>query len=441
MRSVFNSLSAALTVGFGLASVAQGALFGDKYCRSNLCLQATYDDAAAKIDYVLALKGGGSPFGWVGIGAGSKRMAGANMMIGWLNSDGSLTMSQRTTVSGHQDPTTSISAKSFTADMKSSSSNSSITVFEWSFPVDSTTSPSSQTPHIWALCSYTPSSSATSAGLRQHQNEGSFTLDLTKALATSSGSTGGNNSTGTGTGTGTSTGAGAGTGSGTNNGDSGALSFGSGSGETIGANRDLSQLSVRLYLAHAIVMSVAWMGVVSLGILVGRYGRTAFASKWFRTHRAIQIFSLLLITIGFGLGVGAVSAAGDEHFDSDHKKWGLAMFVVAWIQGFLGQMGHVVFHKTGKRAQNFVHIVLGCALWGFSSWQIHTGLELWEWAPPLWVSKYFFPIWAAFIAVLYLAGLALLPKERRNANAREQVHYHTPHEPINSQEEIYYGKK
>jgi len=396
---------------------ANAAQFSDTYCKAPLCLRAIYDDAKNTVDYTLSLKGGGSPFGWVGIGAGSSRMAGANMMVGWLNADGSMTMSQRTTSSGHHDPTTSITAQAFTPDMTKSSSNSTITLFSWTFPVDPSNAPSKASPHIWAICATTPSSSSTSSGLRKHQSEGSFTLDLTKALAVTS--AGGN---GSGSNSNNSTGSNGSTGDSNNNNggadDGGLLNFGSSSGgaDSVGAQRDLSQLYTRLYLAHASVMSIAWMGVVVLGALVGRYGRTLFATKWFATHRALQSLALVLITIGFGLGLGAVSASGDTTTpDSTHKKYGIVLFVLAWVQGLLGAVGHMIFHRTGRRAQNFVHIVLGLFILATSFWQIHTGLEEWDWAPPTWIGDVFVPVYAGVVALLYLGGLALLPRERRNA--------------------------
>jgi hypothetical protein len=44
------------------------------------------------------------------------------------------------------------------------------------------------------------------------------------------------------------------------------------------------------------------------------------------------------------------------------------------------------------------------------------GFDRWDWNPPAYAS-YIIYAWAALMAVLYIAGFALLPKERRQNRA------------------------
>ncbi|KAK0526268.1 hypothetical protein OC834_004869 [Tilletia horrida] len=407
---------AVVLVAFAASSTA--TLFGDNDCERSLCISAVYNDQALSVSYVATFSG--PSVGWVGIGQGDQ-MAGANMM--------------RSTTA-HTPPTTDQAlTMPFVPNATTSFTNATMTVFAWTFPVRADFA-SKQTGHIWAVSRTSPGSMDPTSPIARHnvrtrpakapeeqtltqadvmsslllQSHGNFNLDFTKALQVSAAAPGSQPS------------------------DSGLAGVGVlapgpvilGPGAAAGLTgaggkkkkdrgpkfRDLSNVTTRLFLAHMIIMSIAWMGFVAAGILVGRYGRTLFTSKWFPIHRGIQVSAVILITIGFALGVSAVHHSGSSHFDNVHKRTGLAMFILVWIQAFWGQISHVVRRATGIRVQNYGHILLGMILFfGLALWQIRTGLERWLWRPPTAVGNVFFPIWFAMITLIWLIGLVFLPRE------------------------------
>ncbi|KAK0557568.1 hypothetical protein OC846_000356 [Tilletia horrida] len=388
------------------ANVAHAAKFADKTCTGPLCIYAVYDDQALQVEYTAAYKG---TVGWFGVGQGA-RMAGANIMVGWPTSSGSVVMSQRYTTS-HADPSPSaVKAQAAIPNTSASTTNSSMTVLSWTFPVASGFA-SSKTAHIWAYSGTSPSSSDSSANIREHDKKGTTYLDLTKALSTTPTSTGANpKASNSGSSTPTNS-----DGSGDASGDS---ADEEGSGSAV-ANRDLSDRTTQMYLAHMIFMTVAWFGLIAAGILVGRFGRVYFPSSWFHIHRIMQGSALVLIIIGFALGYSAVESEGGPHFQDTHNKIGLIMFILVIIQAFWGQIGHMIFRAKNVRLQNYGHILLGVVLFfGLALWQARTGFEAWEWMAPDWIPNILYPVWFGIITLLFLAGLALLPRERRNAAAR-----------------------
>ncbi|KAK0520722.1 hypothetical protein OC834_004870 [Tilletia horrida] len=396
MKICKSAILSALT----LATYSRAAKFGDRSCSSpatssQLCVSAIYDDEALSVKYKAEYTG--SSIGWIGVGQG-EQMAGANMMVGWPTPDGKVTLSQRTT-SSHFPPTAQqITAKSFIPDVAGTSTNSSATVLSWTFPVAADFA-SAKTAHIWAVSAVNPSSADASASLTKHNHRGFIIFDFTKPLETATNSSQPAQS------------------------DSGTSSSTSSTQEQIPKIRDLSLRPVRLFLAHVIIMSIAWMGLVPAGILIGRYGRTYFSSSWFKIHRAVQISAVVLITIGFALGVSGVTDAGIPHFDTAHQKLGLAMFILVIIQAFWGQIGHVLNRSKNIRLLNYPHIVIGTVLFfGLSLWQIRLGLDLWLWQPPKAVGDVFFPIWFGLITAAWLLGMILLPRQvKQGQDDREKI--------------------
>ncbi|KAE8223386.1 hypothetical protein CF319_g3577 [Tilletia indica] len=364
-----------------LAALAQADTFGDSFCKGSLCVTAVFDDQASSVSYTAVTSG---KVGWVGVGQGD-RMAGANMMVGWPQPDGTVVLSQRSTTS-HMPPTTATLTNAFVPDQAASTTNASMTIFRWTFPVSAGFA-SGSTSHIFAISPTSPNSPDPSAPIGKHNRHGIFDLDFTKATTSADVPASVPFSAGT---------------------------FGtkSGSSGSIPKMRDLSVMSTRLFLAHMIVMSIAWMGLVPAGILIGRYGRTLLPNSWFKVHRAVQTSAVLFIVAGFALGVSAVKKDGLPHFDNTHKRLGLAMFILVLIQASWGQIGHLIFRSTAIRLQNFGHILLGVVLFfGLSLWQVRSGLELWTWQPPSAIRDVVFPVWFAVVTFLWLVGLLLLPRD------------------------------
>lgn len=332
----------------------------------------------------MSANGGGAPIGWYSVGTG-KRMDGSNMMIGWVDTEGKVVMSQRT-ATGHVPPTTSITALAANIEPKHSFSNSTGTVWAWSFPMSgSDTAPSASTPFIWAVNKNDNPASSTSAQIKRHTAFGSMTLDLTKPYDASS-SSGGDSASGT------------------------TVTPATGAGKQKLSNRILNRNN-KLIIAHMVIMVVAWFILVPSAILMGRFGRTL--STWFVVHRNIQIAAFLFVLIGLILII--VEVGSGTHFESTHAKTGLAVFLIMFVQMVLGAVGHRTkrFHVS-----RIVHVVIGLGVTVVAIWNATTGLSLWQWGAPRWASWILW-IWFALLAVAYLAGLSLLPRDLRQWRERE----------------------
>ncbi|SPO31992.1 uncharacterized protein UTRI_06718_B [Ustilago trichophora] len=375
-------------------STTDASLFADTVCNSNLCLRAVYSPSEKRINMTMSTNGGGAPLGWYAVGTG-EQMAGSNMMIGWVDTTGNVVMSQRT-ASGHNDPTTTISALAATLEPKRSFSNSTGTVWAWSFPMSSSDkTPSKVTPFIWASNKNNNPGSSPSSSIRRHTAYGTLNLDLTKPYSTSP-STSGSNS------------------------GSNPAPVTPATGQQ-NSTRVLNRRN-QLIIVHMVFMIIAWFLLVPAAILIGRYGRTFF--KWYPVHRAIMIPAFIFVLIGFIVIVAETSQSGGEHFDNTHAKAGLAIFIVMILQIILGAFGHTTKRFNPSR---IVHVVIGLGITAAAIWNSTEGLEMWSWGPPRWASWILW-IWAALLAVAYVAGLALLPRDLKqwrasNGSSEEKQEY------------------
>jgi hypothetical protein len=142
--------------------------------------------------------------------------------------------------------------------------------------------------------------------------------------------------------------------------------------------------------------------------------------------------AFVVVLIAFILIVVEVGRGGDGHFESTHGKAGLAIFILMIVQIVLGAVGH----KTKRfNVSRIVHVVLGLGVTGAAIWNSTEGLSLWDWGPPRW-AKWILWIWAAVLAVAYLAGLALLPRDlrqwRQSQPGAEEKQTYTGLEPYHS---------
>lgn len=367
------------------AAAASSEMYADSMCNSNLCLAAIYSPAEKMLNMTMSAQGGGAPMGWYAVGTGNV-MAGSNMMIGWIDSTNNIMMSQRTTPSGHKDPQVAITAQAAVMDMAASTTNATTTVWKWAFPLSSTDpTPNKQTAFIWAVNKGNNPADASDAHLKQHKSYGTTFLDMTKPYtAANTGSTVDTPATS----------------SSSSNSDSGA------DGE---ANDDEEPralgMSNNLIIAHMVFMILAWLILVPAAILVARYGRLLF--HWFPVHRNIQLAAFVSVLIAFILIV--VEVGSGEHFDSDHAKAGLAIFVVLFVQMALGLVGHRTkrFHVS-----RIVHVVVGLGITVTAVWNVTSGLQLWDWGVPMWAT-YVVWAWGALLLVIYLVGLVFLRKDLR----------------------------
>jgi cytochrome b561 len=83
-----------------------------------------------------------------------------------------------------------------------------------------------------------------------------------------------------------------------------------------------------------------------------------------------------LIVASFALGVAAVKNSGAEQLNDTHKQWGLTIFVLYWVQVFLGAIIHFFKPRSsalrirGRTVQNYFHAIFGLFIIGIAFYQV-----------------------------------------------------------------------
>ncbi|KDN52439.1 CBD9-like protein [Tilletiaria anomala UBC 951] len=374
--------AAALAVAAG---VAHASVFADSFTQSQygFTLQAIYDSDAGHTNFTLHTLNSGQAVGWMGIGTG-EQMAGSNMMVGWVNTDNTVVISQRTTAGEIMPTTKNIKAQRFTVDKTLSKTQSSGTTFAWSQPGFPEAGGNMQMVNmIWAVNpSDAPATADTSATIYKHASRGFITLDLTKPYT------------------------------------GGAITASDASSGAPKASRTMSMRN-SIIIAHMVLSIVAWLILMPAGIFIARFGRTAFT--WLPKHRIVQTVSIAFILIAMGLGFAIVKSEGGVDFSQRHHKLGFVLAMLAVFQGLLGQFGHMLWNAKRIRVQNYLHIIIGIVLFGLAPWNMALGFDLWvPWYPSV-AGKYVCIAWAALLGVVYICGLALLPREFKTDRKAQEL--------------------
>jgi hypothetical protein len=201
----------------------------------------------------------------------------------------------------------------------------------------------------------------------------------------------------------------------------GTMQLATGNGTTGDTGDDVVPLTntQRMLVAHGIIMTLAFLLILPFGAIFVRLTRTWIPGRyWFATHWIFQWpFAGALITIGFALGVYVIQLEGKRHFTSDHRKWGLTLVILYIIQCSLGGIIHFIKEKNRIRRppQNYLHAFLGLFIIGGSFWQVHNGYTV-EWPKtqsrtvPMGINTLFI-VWAVLVPLLYVGGLAFLPRQ------------------------------
>ncbi|RDB16770.1 hypothetical protein Hypma_002605 [Hypsizygus marmoreus] len=385
---VCSLLSVSYASGRTFISGRQTATTGDKKCGSLMCISATVNGSS--VQYVLSSTGKRTP-GWMGMGFG-RQMGNTPMVIIWTNSDGTVTLSQRT-ANGHTMPTLDSNPPRAASLLQSATSATGSTAsYAYTIPANSDT----KQYVIYAFGPTAPSSSAADASIEEHLDFGTVQLDLAKTVSTS-------------------------TSSGSASSPTGGSSSGSGPTDDIPL-----QPYERLIVAHAIFCTVGFLLLLPAGALLARYFRT-FTPKWFIGHWVAQLaFAGIAIVIGFALGVQAVSTAGSDHLSDRHMKLGVGLFVLYIAQSGLGAIIHWIKPKrnTGRPIQNYVHAIVGLLIIGASMYQVHNGYKN-EWLKATAQEPFskgidiLFWVWIAAIIALYAIGLYFLPKQLKQEKTNQ----------------------
>ncbi|CAK5265915.1 unnamed protein product [Mycena citricolor] len=390
-------------------------LTGDSACTTNMCISAVLNGSTTQ--YTLASTGKQS-VGWMamlvtlsscftslipGSGFGTV-MAGSPMVIMWPNSNGSVTISQRSAPTEQMPTLVANPARVATLDTALSTTSGN-PQFVFTIPSDSSTAQNL----IFGFCDTNPGTADPSATLQMHIENGNLNLDLSKALNSSSGSSTSSSST-----------------------------------QTSGSS--MLSSTQRMIIAHAIVSVIAFALLLPSGILLARYLRT-FTPTWYTGHWIAQLgLAGPAVIVGISLGFAAAGPIRSKILDQhkvfsrcpiitaadnirDLQTTGIVLLVLYLLQVALGAVIHFVKPKNSTRRpiQNYFHALLGLTIIGLGLYQIHDGYSR-QWTyysglglvasgvNKLWI------VWSTLIPVLYVLGLLLFLRKqyRQEAAARNE---------------------
>jgi len=180
----------------------------------------------------------------------------------------------------------------------------------------------------------------------------------------------------------------------------------------------------KLIVGHGILCAVGFLFFLPAGALLARYLRT-FSPTWFRGHWIAQFgFAGPIIIAGVALGIQSVTTSGSPHLGDTHKKWGIGIFALYFLQCAIGAFIHWVKPKNSRRRpfQNYLHAVVGLLIIGLALYQVRSGFKT-EW--PTMTGRGDLPnavqivwyVWVVLLPLLYAVGLAFLPKQYQQEQA------------------------
>ncbi|KAH9859060.1 hypothetical protein C2E23DRAFT_880437 [Lenzites betulinus] len=380
-----STAAAAGASGTAVSAANTSGLKGGSVCSDLMCISGVVNGST--VQYVLQSKGS-ADLGWMAMGFGNQ-MANTPMVIMWPNSDGTITLSQRKAPSEVMPTVDANPPRIAAADTAASDVSGTLPKLSFTIPADGT-SATSQTI-IWAFGNVNPESSADDATLLQHLESNPITIDMSQSLTADD-----------------------------------VTNLASPAADPT-TTTDTSSPPLLPYqkkiVAHALLCTIGFLILLPAGALLARYART-FTNTWFTGHWAFQLaFAGPVIIAGVALGISAVATAGAKHLDDDHKKWGVAIFALYFVQITLGAVIHYVkptSFTVGKRRpmQNYFHAVLGLIIIALAFYQVRTGFRT-EWVaatgrnPISNSANIVWYVWVVLVPVLYFAGLAFLPRQFR----------------------------
>lgn len=401
---------------------------GDAQCAADVCIGAVV--SGTTVQYVLQSTGT-KTLGWMAMGFGTS-MVGSDMVIMWPNSDGTITLSQRT-ASGHSMPTVDPSPSRVAS---ASTDLSAVGVDQPRLGYTITANTDTTQAIIWAIGTDAPSSSDEDAILQKHASYGRITLDLTKTYdnatllttpvsiteSTASSSDSGGSDLGS-SGSDPSS-------SGSDSSSSGSESGSSGSGPSSSSSASSSSADAaaftsyeKMIIVHAVFCTAGFLLILPAGGLIARYLRT-YNAVWFRMHWILQFCVAGPILI---VGLALAAVIGDGVIDSPHKFWGVVLFGLYVLQCSLGGIIHFIKPKNsnGRPPQNYLHAVLGIFIIGLAFCQVRTGYrDAWPEVTGRSVSmpvNIIWYIWVVVLPIAYAIGMAFLPRQYRQEAASRKL--------------------
>ncbi|KAJ7611977.1 hypothetical protein DFH06DRAFT_1484988 [Mycena polygramma] len=183
-------------------------------------------------------------------------------------------------------------------------------------------------------------------------------------------------------------------------------------------------------IAHAFCCVIAFALFLPGGALLARYLRT-FKPWWYSLHWIVQLTAGVFIVIGVALGV--VANHESQTALDNHKRTGVALFVLYILQCSIGAVVHFFKASDAKRrpVQNYFHGLLGVIVIAMGMYQIRTGYNV-EWPAymatdrhptgklPGWINTLWI-VWCIMLVVAYASGMWYLRKQY-GQEATERVH-------------------
>lgn len=386
---LFNSL-----LGVGLLALSGAtnvlAASGGSHCVNTMCVGATI--SGGNTFYTLNTTIPFSKLGWIAIGFGT-RMAGSPMVILWPNSDGTITLSQRSSTDQSEPKVDTSPARVATVQTALSTFTGSAVTLSFSAPSSGQTTENL----IYGLSMRNPGSKDPAASLQEHNYKGNFQLDLTQTVADLPTASSTNTATGSTTPT--------------------SLPVPTGTSESMPVSFPYTSTE-KMFIGHGVFSAIGFCFLLPIGVLQARFLRIWWP-KWFKTHWIVQAgLAGPFIIVGFGLGVYAVHQSGGGHFDDKHMIIGLILLIIYAVQALYGYIIHVVKSPNRKRRpiQNYGHSILGLGLITLSLYQVWSGFDD-EWSSATGRDQpgrglyIFWIVWVVALGIAYVVGLALLPKQ------------------------------
>lgn len=159
-----------------------------------------------------------------------------------------------------------------------------------------------------------------------------------------------------------------------------------------------------LVKAHASLMTTTFLLLIPIGIFFSRFGRK-FISRWVKIH---MVLMLSTTTFPFlAAFICAYFSATPDNFTSSHTQIGLTIFLLIWIQIFLGLTNHIIYNYRTKRNNiplkrfwyNYIHIWLGRIVFLLGICNIPIGLNLYA-VPNFYYILY--AIWTFFLLCVFI---------------------------------------
>jgi hypothetical protein len=95
-----------------------------------------------------------------------------------------------------------------------------------------------------------------------------------------------------------------------------------------------------LWMAHGIILALAWGVVAPLGIgasVLRELITNTFGQSWYNIHVYLNMSTVLMTAIGFLIAVVAMQKEGEDHFkENTHTRAGLAIMILVVMQALAG---------------------------------------------------------------------------------------------------------